>query len=88
MLHGVPEGRAVLKLRWGVGWQHDLRMDNAAFMRVVMGHAVPFAYQPFAASVGGSGHGRFADTSLDDLNGTMKNSYAVLPPFGVLTAVG
>lgn len=77
-----------MKLWRGVGWQHDLRMDNAALMRVVVGHAVPLIHQSFAAPIGGSGYGRFADAPLDDLNGTMKNSYAVLPPFGVLTAVG
>ena len=77
-------------LRRGVGGQHDFRMDDTdtALMRVIVGHSVPFVYQPFAASVGGSGHGGFALASPDDLNGTMKNRYAVLSPFGVLTAAG
>lgn len=75
-----------MKLRRGVGWQHDLRMNNAALMRVVMGHAVPLVHQPFTTSVSGSGYGRFADTAFDDLDGTMKNGYAGLPPFGVLMA--
>ena len=77
LLHGVPEGRAVLKLRRGVDWQHNLRVDNAGFMRVVVGFAVPLICQPFAASVGGSGYGGFTDAPFDDLNRTMKNRYAV-----------
>ena len=77
-----------MKLRRGVGWQHDFRMDDAALVGVVVGHTVPLVHQLLAAPVGGSGHGRFADAPLDDLNGTMKNGYAGLPPFGVLTAAG
>ena len=71
-----------MKLRRGVGWQYDLLMDNAGFMRVVMGQAVPLVGQPFAAPVGGSGNSRTAYTPLDDLNGTVKNRYVVflLPP--------
>jgi len=53
-----------------------------------VGHAVPFVCQPFAAPVGGGSYGGFADAPLNDLNGTMKNCYAVLPPFGVLTVAG
>ncbi len=41
LLHAVPEGGAVLKLRRGVRGQHDFNMDNAAFACVVMGQAVP-----------------------------------------------
>ena len=82
LLHGVPEGRAVLKLRRGVDWQHNLRVDNAGFMRVVVGHTVPLVGQPFAAPVGGGSDSRTAHAPLDDLNGTVKNCYAVflLPP--------
>ena len=39
LLHAVPEGGAVCKLWRGVGRQHDLRMDNAAFPGVVVGHS-------------------------------------------------
>ena len=82
LLHGVPEGRAVLKLRRGVDWQHNLRVDNAGFMRVVVGHTVPLVGQPFAAPVGGGSDSRTAHAPLDDLKGTVKNCYAVflLPP--------
>ena len=31
LLHTVPEDRTVCKFRRGVGRQHDLRMNNAAF---------------------------------------------------------
>ena len=37
LLHTVPEGGAVCKLRRGVGGQHDFRMDNAALPGVIMG---------------------------------------------------
>ncbi len=81
-LHAVPEGGAVCKLWRGVGGQHDFRMDNTGFMRVITGQAVPFAGQFFAAPVGGSGNSRTAHAPLDDLNGTVKNCYVVflLPP--------
>jgi hypothetical protein len=71
-----------------VGWQYDFRMDDASLVGVVVGHAVPLVYQLLAAPIGGSSYGRLALAAPDDLNGTMKNCYAVLPPFGVLTAVG
>ena len=77
-----------MKLRRGVGWQHDFCVDDAALMRVVVGHSVPLVHQSFAAPVGGGSYGRLALASPDDLNGTMKNCYAGLPPFGVLAAVG
>ena len=85
LLHGVPEGRAVLKLRRGVDWQHNLRVDNAGFMRVVVGHTVPLVGQPFAAPVGGGSDSRTAHAPLDDLNGTVKNRYVIflLPPQSV-----
>jgi len=44
-------------------------------------HAVPLIHQPFTAPIGGSGYGGFADTPLDDLNGTVKDCYVVHPPF-------
>ena len=77
LLHGVPEGGAVLELRRGMGGQYDLRMDNTGFMRIVVGFAVPLIGQPFAASIGGSSDSRAAHTPLDDLNRTVKNRYLV-----------
>ena len=50
-------------------------MDNTGLMRVIMGQAVPFIGQLFAAPVGGSSDSRTAYTPFDDLNGTMKNCY-------------
>lgn len=90
LLHGVPEGGAVLKLRWGVGGQHDLRMDNTGFMRVVVGFAVPLICQPFATPVGGGSDSRAAHTPLDNLNGTVKNRYVVflLPPQSAVVGIG
>ena len=81
LLHGVPEGGAVLKLWRGVGWQHNLLVDDTGLMRVIVGFAVPLICQPFAAPVCGSSYGRFANTPLDDLNGTVKDCYVVHPPF-------
>jgi hypothetical protein len=52
-------------------------MDDTALVDVVMGHAVPLICQTLTAPVGGSSYGRFADAALDDLDGTMKNRYAV-----------
>ena len=74
-------GRAVCE-RWrGVGWQHDFRMNNAAFAGVVMGQAVPLVHQLFTAPIGGSGHSGLALAPLDDLDGTMKNCRKNAPPF-------
>ena len=37
LLHAVPERGTVCKFLWGVGGQHDLRMDNTALAGVVVG---------------------------------------------------
>ena len=60
-----------------MGGQHDLRVNDAALVGVIVGHAVPLICQLLAAPVGGSGYGGFADAPFDDLNRTMKNRYAV-----------
>ena len=87
-LYGVPERGAVLKLRRGVGREHDFFMDDAGLVRVVVGLAVPLICQFLAAPVGGGSDSRTAYAPLDDLNGTVKNRYVVflLPPQS--TAVG
>ncbi len=79
-----------MKLRRCVGGQHDLRMDDTGLMRVVVGFAVPLICQPFAAPVGGSGNNRTAHAPLDDLNGTVKNCYALflLPPQSAVGGTG
>ena len=82
LLHAVPEGGAVLKLRRGVRGQHDFNMDNAAFAGVVVGQAVPLVHQLFAAPIGGSGHSGLALAPLNDLDGTMKNCRKNAPPTG------
>ena len=81
-LYGVPKRGTVLKLRRGVGGEHDFRMDNAGLVRVVVGLAVPLICQLLAAPVGGSSDSRTAYAPLDDLNGTVKNRYVIflLPP--------
>ena len=48
-------------------------MDDAGFMRVVVGHAVPIVGQLLAAPIGSSGNSRTAHAPLDDLDGTVKN---------------
>ncbi len=62
-----------MKLWRGVGGQYNLRMDDAGFMRVVMGQAVPLIRQLLTAPVGGGSNSRTAHAPLDDLNGTVKN---------------
>ena len=62
-----------MKLWRGVGWQHNLRMDNAALAGVVMGHAVPLVYEFRAAAVCDSTNGRFALAALYHFEGAMKN---------------
>ena len=52
----VPKRRTVLKLRWGVGGQHDLRMDNTGLMRVIMGLAVPNVIKLAAKEEVAEGH--------------------------------
>ena len=75
LLHTVPEGGAVCKLRRRVGGQHDLRMNNAAFPGVVVGHAVPFICQLGSAAVSSCGNGRTACAALDDTDGDMTEIY-------------
>ncbi len=57
-----------MKLRRGVGWQYDLRINNAGFIRVVVGQAIPLVGQPFAAPIGG-GNSWTSNAPFDDLNG-------------------
>ena len=75
LLHAVPEDRSVCKFRRGVGRQHDLRMDNAAFPGVVVDQAVPFIRQFGSASVGGCGNSGTALAALDDTDGDMTEIY-------------
>ena len=65
-------------------------MDNAGFVRVVVGFAVPLICQPFAAPIGGGSDSRAAYAPLDDLNGTVKNRYVVflLPPQSLAGDIG
>ncbi len=75
LLHAVPEDRTVCKLWRGVGRQHDLRMDNAAFPGVVVGHSIPFICQLGSAAVSSCGNSRTACAALDDTNGNMTKIY-------------
>ena len=75
LLHAVPEDRTVCKFRRGVGRQHDLRMDNAAFPGVVVGHSVPFICQLGSAAVSSCGNGRTACAALDNTDGDMTEIY-------------
>ena len=75
LLHAVPEDRSVCKFRRGVGRQHDLHMDNAAFPGVIMGQAVPFIRQFGSASVGGCGNSGTARAALDNTDGDMTEIY-------------
>ena len=75
LLHAVPEDRTVCKFRRGVGRQHDLRMNNAAFPGVVVGHAVPFICQLGSAAVSSCGNSRTACAALDDTDGDMTEIY-------------
>ena len=77
LLHAVPEGGAVCKLWRGVGRQHDLRMDNAAFPGVVVGHSIPFICQLGSAAVSSCGNSRTARAALDDTDGDMTEIYGV-----------
>ena len=75
LLHAVPEDRSVCKFRRRVGRQHDLRMDNAAFPGVVVGHSVPFICQLGSAAVSSCGNSGTALAALDDTNGNMTKIY-------------
>ena len=75
LLHAVPEDRTVCKFRRGVGRQHDLRMNNAAFPGVVVGHAVPFMCQLGSAAVSSCGNSRTACAALDNTDGDMTEIY-------------
>ena len=75
LLHAVPEGGAVCKLWRGVGRQHDLRMDNAAFPGVVVGHSIPFICQLGSAAVSSCGNSRTARAALDNTDGDMTEIY-------------
>ena len=58
-----------------MGGEHDLPVDNAAFVCVIVDFAVPLICQLFAASVGGSSYRRAAFAPLDNLDRTMKYCY-------------
>ena len=75
LLHAVPEDRSVCKFRRRVGRQHDLRMDNAAFPGVVVGHSVPFICQLGSAAVSSCGNSRTACAALDNTDGDMTKIY-------------
>ena len=75
LLHAVPEDRSVCKFRRRVGRQHDLRMDNAAFPGVVVGHSIPFICQLGSAAVSSCGNSRTACAALDDTDGDMTEIY-------------
>ena len=75
LLHAVPEDRSVCKFRRRVGRQHDLRMDNAAFPGVVVGHSIPFICQLGSAAVSSCGNGRTACAALDNTDGDMTEIY-------------
>ena len=75
LLHAVPEDRTVCKFRRRVGRQHDLRMDNAAFPGVVVGHSIPFICQLGSAAVSSCGNSRTACAALDDTDGDMTEIY-------------
>ena len=75
LLHAVPEDRTVCKFRRGVGRQHDLRMDNAAFPGVVVGHSIPFICQLGSAAVSSCGNSRTACAALDNTDGDMTKIY-------------
>ena len=75
LLHAVPEDRTVCKFWRGVGRQHDLRMNNAAFPGVVVGHAVPFICQLGSAAVSSCGNSRTACAALDNTDGDMTEIY-------------
>ena len=75
LLHAVPEDRTICKFRRGVGRQHDLRMDNAAFPGVVVGHSIPFICQLGSAAVSSCGNSRTACAALDDTDGDMTEIY-------------
>ena len=81
LLHAVPEGGAVLKLRRGVSWQHDFSMNDTTLSCVIVGHSVPLVHQLFTAPIGGSGHSGLALAPLNDLDGTVKNCRKNAPPF-------
>ena len=75
LLHAVPEDRTVCKFRRGVGRQHDLRMNNAAFPGVVVSHSIPFICQLGSAAVSSCGNSRTARAALDDTDGNMAKIY-------------
>ena len=71
-LHRVPEGFPVSVFRRSVRWQHDFRVQDAAFAGVIFGFLVVFRKQLLAALVGGTGHRRLALAALGDRDLKMR----------------
>ena len=55
-LHSVPKCGTVCKSWRSMGGEHDLPINNAAFVGVIVDFAVPLVCQLFAASVGGGSY--------------------------------
>ena len=63
--------------------EHYFRMNNTAFVRVIVGYAVPLIDYLFTAAIGGSRNGRFAFSPADYLDMTMIYSDRQASFFGV-----
>ena len=57
-------------------------MDDAAFLGVVVGYAVPLVCDFLAASVGGCGYGGFAFSPADNLNAAMVDCDSITSRYG------
>ena len=65
LLHGVPEGGAVLVLVGGLGRQENVCADHAALVGVVADLAIVFAIQFLPGSVGGGRDNRLSRAPFD-----------------------
>ena len=67
---------------WGMGRQHDFRMNNAAFSCIVVGQSVPLVCQLLSGAVGCCGYGRFALSPADNLNAAMVDCDSITSRYG------
>ncbi len=74
-LHAVPEGGTVGKLRRGMGWKKNFRMDYAALFRIIVRDSVPLVCELLSAAVSGGGNGAPALTAFDNFDAAMIDGH-------------
>ena len=79
----VPKGGTVGKLRRGIGWKKNFRIDYAALFRIIVRDSVPLVCELLAAAVSGGGNGASSLTAFDDFDAAMVDCRILFGPLSV-----